>query len=99
MRWILTDRRKRVTSGWREEAEGSPEAGGEESDRDRETWRERDRHSDGQTDRRAGDIRRRQAETERPRQTRQWEGRSRNRPKGVLNPGVIVQRERCHLAR
>ena len=22
-----------------------------------------------------------------------WEGRSRNRPKGVLNPGVIVQRE------
>ena len=43
MRWILTDRRKRVTSGWREEAEASPEAGGEEGDGDRETWRERDR--------------------------------------------------------
>ena len=51
MRWILTDRRKRVTSGWREEAEASPEAGGEEGDGDRETWRERDRHSDGQADR------------------------------------------------
>ena len=70
MRWILTDRRKRVTSGWREEAEASPEAGGEEGDGDRETWRETDRHSDGQADRWAGDIRRRQAETERPRQMR-----------------------------
>lgn len=52
-----------MTSRWREEAEASPEASGEESDRHRETWRERDRHSDGQTERRAGDIRRRQAET------------------------------------
>lgn len=85
-----------MTSGWREEAEGSPEAGGEESDRDRETWRERDRHSDGQTDRRAGGHSRRQAETEvKDRRETVGEGRKQKQTERcVLNPGVIVQRER-----
>lgn len=59
-----------MTSRWREEAEADPEAGGEESDRDRrERYTETERHSDGQTDRQSGNMQQRQAETERPRQT------------------------------
>lgn len=44
-----------MTSRWREGAEADPEAGGEESDRDRrERYTKTERHSDGQTDRQTG---------------------------------------------
>ena len=73
-----------MTSRWREEAEASPEASGEESDRQRCGGRETDTQTDRQRDG--------QGTFDGGRQ-RQREGISRNRPKGVLNPGVTLQRE------